>query len=87
MAKAKITPLPKPAQLTEEEKKQQILRFLSQKRESIATGVLFNLCGSGKISPLDVPEELAHFSVAVADSMMKELFPIEEPKKDDVDRN
>lgn len=85
MAKAKVTPLPKPAPvLSEEEKKQQILRFLSQKRESIATGVLFNLCGSGKISPLDVPEELAQFSVAVADSMMKELFPI---KEDDVDRN
>ena len=89
MPKAKVHPLPvqKPAQLSEEEKKQQVMRFLAQKREQIATGVLFNICGSGKVSPLDVPEELAHFAVATADAMLKELYPVQEPEKDDVDRN
>lgn len=76
----------KPAPLTEEEKKNQILRFLSQKRESYATGVLFNAVNSGLVDKS--PEDLAKWAVEVADAMMKELFPVtaEEPNSDEAEK-
>lgn len=70
----------KPAPLTEEQKKEQILRFLSQKRESYATGVLFNAVNSGLVDKS--PDDLAKWAVEVADAMMKILFPIAELPKE-----
>lgn len=84
MAKAKVTALPKPAPapLTEEEKKMQVARFISQKRESIATGVLFNAVNSGMCDKS--PADLAKWTIEVADAMIQELYNI---PKDDVDRD
>lgn len=72
----------KPAPLTEEEKKNQILRFLSQKRESYASGAFFNAINSGLYTDKG-PQELAKWCVEAADALMKELYPVEEPKKDE----
>lgn len=84
MTKAKVTALPKPAPapLTEEEKKMQVARFISQKRESIATGVLFNAVNSGMCDKS--PADLAKWTIEVADAMIQELYKI---PADDVDRD
>lgn len=86
MAKAKVTALPQkaaPAPLTEEEKKMQVARFISQKREAIATGALYNAINSGMVDKS--PADLAKWTIEVADAMIQELYNI--PKDDDVDRH
>lgn len=66
-----------PAPLTDEEKKAQIERFLTQKRESIAAGVLFNLCQGVDVDIMRLAsKDLAHFAVEVADAFIEELYPV-----------
>lgn len=62
---------PKP--LTEQEKQNQILRFIAQKRESFASSILFGLVHN--IKPAEVPEAVKA-AILGADELLKELYPI-----------
>lgn len=62
----------KPRPLSEEEKRAQVERFLSQKRESFAINILCNLCRVTKKADI----ELVKQSVAMADALIQELYPI-----------
>ena len=70
---------PAPAPLTEEQKKEQIIRFLSQQRGAITQGVLFNLMQNPSAFNRE-PAELAEFAVAVADATIERLYPLPEEK-------
>ena len=73
----------KPAPLTAEEKQQQIVRFIAQKRESFATGILFNLMQNPAIMNGEHSmKEVAEKSVEGADAMMELLYPL--PKEEEV---
>lgn len=71
---------PKP--LTEEQKLEQIARFLSQKREAFATGILFNLV-QGQVDKLPVAGCIEAVSVAVkmADALIEKLYPVPNPSE------
>lgn len=71
----------RPQPLTAEEKNEHILRALAQKRESFATGILFNLCQTKKGASLP-PKVLAQRAVDTADALMEILFPIPENTPD-----
>lgn len=64
----------KSQEMTEDQKQEQILRFISQKRESFATGALFNMLQNPEYEL--TPSALAKEAVAIADAMMEELYPI-----------
>ena len=70
---------PAPAPLTEEQKKEQIIRFLSQQRGAITQGVLFNLMQNPSALNRE-PADLAEFAVAVADATVARLYPLPEEK-------
>ena len=69
----------KPRQMTEEEKKAQVERFLSQKRESFAINILCNLCRVRKSADI----RLVKRSVAMADALVLELYPLPEGEQAD----
>ena len=69
--KAKAPRGPQP--LTEEEKRQQIDRFLSQQRIALTQGAVFNILGNPGATGL-TPEEVATRAVATADAVMEKLF-------------
>ena len=61
--------------LTAEEREQQAARMYLQKRESIATGVLFNLMHNPGLFNSDfTPEATAELAVEVADKMIEKLY-------------
>lgn len=66
--------------LTPEERQEQAARAYMQKRESIATGVLFNLMHnpylfSGDASTSDIgAEEVTDFAIQVADKLIEKLY-------------
>lgn len=61
--------------LTAEERKEQAARMYMQKRESIATGVLFNLMHNGEIFKANAtPEDVAEYAMKVADAMIEKLY-------------
>lgn len=64
----------KPKELTPEEKAQQIARFLSQKRESFATSILFGLVHNPNHGL--TPEQAVDWSIKAADLLMEKLYPI-----------
>lgn len=65
--------------MTPEERKEQAARAYMQKRESIATGVLFNLMHNqnlldgGEVTDLDVAA-IADFAIGVADKFIEKLY-------------
>ena len=70
---------PKP--LTQEQKAEQIARFLAQKREAFSTGILFNLCQSlGDSASSSQAKALVKISVEMADALIDELYPL--PKEE-----
>lgn len=72
---------PKP--LTEEEKVQQIARFLAQKREAFSTGILFNLIqGQADKLPLAGCKEAVSVAVIMADALIEALYPMPKPNED-----
>lgn len=76
----KIAPqAPAPAPLTEEQKKEQIVRFLTQQRGALTQGVLFNLMQNPSALNRE-PADLAEFAVAVADATIERLYPLPEEK-------
>ena len=61
--------------LTPEERKEQATRAFLQKRESIATGVLFNLMHNPGLFNADVtPESTAELALEIADKMIEKLY-------------
>lgn len=60
--------------LTAEEKQEQAARLYMQKRESIATGVLFNLCRNPHTTEDSNLEALVEASIAMADKMIEKLY-------------
>lgn len=77
------TPAVKP--LTEDEKAQQIARFLSQKREQFFQGILFNLLHSVQVVTPDL-SQFVDAAIAAADYAIEKLYPLpKEPQKVDKD--
>lgn len=74
----KVRPIGKPLTEAEkaEQKKQQILQFLSQKREQFSISILAHLCHNPFLSK----KRLVEKSVAIADALMEKLYPLEEEK-------
>ena len=61
--------------LTPEERKEQATRAYLQKRESIATGVLFNLMHNPELFKAEIsPEETANVAIEIADQMIEKLY-------------
>ena len=62
--------------MTPEERKEQATRAYLQKRESIATGVLFNLMHNPELLNSDefTPEGVADVAVQIADRFIEKLY-------------
>lgn len=62
--------------LTAEERQEQAVRMYVQKRESIATGVLFNLMHNPELLKDDeyTPEGIADAAIKIADKMIEKLY-------------
>ena len=69
---------PQAATLTPEQKKEAMLRFFTQKRESFTTGILFNLCQNPSIKATDDCNHLVNVAVAMADHLIEKLYPLKE---------
>ena len=69
----------KPRPLSEEEKKAQVERFLSQKRESFAINILCNLARVTKKADIQLVKQ----SVEMADALIMELYPVPEGEQAD----
>ena len=65
----------KPAPLTEDEKAQQIARFLAQKREQFFQGILFNDIRSDPNVDLITKVDEA---IAAADYALEKLYPVKQ---------
>lgn len=68
----------KPKPMTEEEKKQQIIRFLSQKRESYFQLILANLIQNPGIDLQTTPLRI-YIDIALdgSDYILTKMFPVE----------
>ena len=60
--------------LTPEERQEQAARMYMQKRESIATGILFNLCHNPNIETNADAEAVVDLSIKMADRMIEKLY-------------
>ena len=60
--------------LTPEERQEQAARLYMQKRESIATGVLFNMMHNPAILDSNNAESIAEIAVEIADKMIEKLY-------------
>lgn len=61
--------------LTPEERREQATRAYLQKRESIATGVLFNLMHNEEILKSNAtPEDVAEYAIKITDAMIEKLY-------------
>lgn len=61
--------------LTAEEREQQAARMYLQKRESITTGILFNVLHNPEILKTEInPEDLADFAIKLADKVIEKLY-------------
>ena len=64
--------------VSEEEKRLQIVRFLSQKREQFATNILYNLCRVLSDDATSAQAKaMVSLSVEMADELMQKLYPLE----------
>ena len=59
--------------LTAEERQEQAARMYMQKRESIASGVLFNMMHNPAVTDMSA-EEIAETSINIADKYMEKLY-------------
>lgn len=69
----KANKLPK---LSESKKKEQVLRFIQQKREMYATGIYFNAVRGSDGLTAERARELAAVAVAGADALLEILYPL-----------
>lgn len=60
--------------LTPEERQEQAARLYMQKRESIATGVLFNMMHNPAIMESCSAEDIATKAIEVADAVIEKLY-------------
>lgn len=60
--------------LTPEERQEQAARMYMQKKESIATGILFNLCRNPLTNVDTNLEAIVEASVIMADKMIEKLY-------------
>ena len=60
--------------LTPEERKEQAARAYMQKKESIATGVLFNLMHNDGVTRTLTSKEIASCALEIADEFMQQLY-------------
>ena len=62
--------------LTAEERQEQAVRMYVQKRESIATGVLFNLMHNPELLTSDdfTPEGIVEVAIQIADKLIEKLY-------------
>lgn len=75
-----IRPIGKP--LTEEEKKNMIIKELMDKRERFALNILHGLCTNSEIFKQEVDAKtLAGMAVKTADALLEKLYPLEEKEK------
>lgn len=74
--KKTMKPTMKP--LTAEEKQEQAARAYMQKRESIATGVLFNLMHNPNITTEADATAIVDVAIEVADRMIEKLYFVKE---------
>ena len=67
--------------LTDEEKQQRIMQFLTQKRETFSLSILSGMV-QGAVTNKDVTniqcKSLVDLSVEMADALMEKLYPIKE---------
>lgn len=71
----------KPRPLTEEEKKMQVMRFLSQKRETFAINILCNMLqGEAFLSDND-GHTVVESALKMADELLERLYPMKEEEK------
>ena len=75
-SKNNVRQMPKP--LTEEEKKQQVLRFLAQKRESYIQLILANILRQQGMGP----KEAVDLAIEGADYMMSKMYTEEKPTEE-----
>lgn len=68
---------PQVAPLTPEQKQEAMLRFFTQKRESFATGILFNLCQNPAMADTDPMIAVDH-AVEMADYLIEKLYPLKD---------
>lgn len=66
------------ATLTPEQKQEAMLRFFTQKRESITTGILFNLCQNPSVLDDLDGKSLVNTAVDMADYLIEKLYPLKE---------
>ena len=64
----------RPQELTQEQKAEQVARFLSQKRESFALTAFAGICRTDGMHRR--PTEVAEWSVDAADALMEKLYPM-----------
>ncbi len=69
---------PQAAPLTPEQKQEAMLRFFTQKRESFATGILFNLCQNPSVLDDLDGKSLVDTAVEMADYLIEKLYPLKE---------
>ena len=60
--------------LTVEERQEQAARMYMQKRESIASGVLFNLCHNANVTTSSEALAIVDLSVEMADKFIEKLY-------------
>lgn len=79
MASKSMKPSQQPVRrdLTQEEKAQQIARFLSQKRETYITSITFGLTHNPGILDKD-PAEVVAWATKAGDTLMETMFPMKE---------
>lgn len=74
-----IRPIGKP--LTEEEKKNMIIKELMDKRERFALNIMHGLCSNPELLKEEADaKKLADFAVITADALLERLYPLEEEK-------
>lgn len=66
------------AALTPEQKKEAMMRFFTQKRESFTTGILFNLCQNPSVLDDLDGKSLVDTAVEMADYLIEKLYPLKE---------
>ena len=75
-----IRPIGKP--LTEEEKKNMIIKELMDKRERFALNILHGLCTNPEVFKQEVAQDyIVETSVSMADKLLEKLYPLEEKEK------
>ena len=77
MKKSKPVARQSAAALTPEQKKEAMMRFFTQKRESFTTGILFNLCQNPAMKDSD-PVQLVDNAIEMADHLIEKLYPLKE---------